>query len=129
MKDYRSQLEKKIEAFLSNGEPHPKNPKYFQTDTSKSNLDNNVDAYISVLKSRGKSSEVIETDTYKSLQGASITSSGTLLDSDSGMEFITSHSLRQFAQNNPFKLWLLHARKFLDLPEETLETMYNSYRG
>ncbi|KKD01421.1 hypothetical protein [Photobacterium halotolerans] len=126
MRDYKTNLEKKIEYFLNNGDiPHPNKSKEVQEDIEKAKLDNNVDAYLS-LKSK---SDVMQIDTYKSLQGASITSSGTLLDTESGMEFVTSHSLRQFAQNNPLKLWLLHARKFLDLPEETLKTMYNSYRG
>ncbi|KKC98616.1 hypothetical protein [Photobacterium halotolerans] len=128
MRDYRTGLEKKIEYFLNNGDiPHPNKSKEVQEDIEKAKLDSNVDAYLS-LKSKGKSSEVIETDTYKSLQSAAITPSGSLLDTESGIEMICNHSLRLLAQSTPFKLWTLQAKKFLDLSETALLAVYESYR-
>lgn len=100
MKDYRTELEKKIEYFLNNGDlPHPK--KLEQADVEK----------------------------MSSIRDSAVTSHGSLLDRESGCEIIGEGSLRLVAQTNPFDAWKVLARKFLDLPENLLRQMYQNFRS
>lgn len=99
MKDYRTELEKKIECFLNNGDlPHPK--KLEQADVEK----------------------------MSSIRDSAVTSHGSLLDLETGCEIIGQGSLRMVAQTNPYGIWKVLARKFLDLPEQILQDMYNNFR-